>query len=323
MKKQVNFTEADKIISRLKQVADKKSDVELAKVLEISAVTISGWRNRGTVPKSVLLEVNRRFGVNVEWLLTGEGATKSETTVAKVVEGKEPTVVVDDVISRMKRHTGVRTDAQLAQKLGITPNVIASWRSGKLSTQDLVNFATEYKVTVDWLVTGKEYVIDNAYTMPDEVEKDNDAIETPDAAIEIVRRLKLLTNTTTNAELAAFFDVNPLLVDDWLQRNEVADSILIETIKLYNVKLKWLLTGKGEQFNYINMKTAADSERASRSSKFVVSPFQPFQDEITLLKKKVTEYEVQNALLRELLKDCMMGNGVRTMPLPTEMVTES
>lgn len=52
-----------------------ETHAELARELKLSdRSVVSNWKRRGTVPLSECLQLARRYGVTLDWLLTGEGA---------------------------------------------------------------------------------------------------------------------------------------------------------------------------------------------------------------------------------------------------------
>lgn len=71
-------------VERLKKVYDKKTDTALADAMNISKNTISGWKNRGVIPMSVLSKVAQNESIYIEWLLTGKG--KMHTTDYDLLE---------------------------------------------------------------------------------------------------------------------------------------------------------------------------------------------------------------------------------------------
>lgn len=70
------------ILDRLRICCDQlrsgRRDVDLCKFLRISASTLSTWKARGTIPYEVCVEVARRNGVSLDWLLMGQGEMFSQ-----------------------------------------------------------------------------------------------------------------------------------------------------------------------------------------------------------------------------------------------------
>lgn len=76
------------IINKIKELEDVKKYYEVANILNVSQSTFANWQTRGTIPYEVLLRYCKKKGLNLEWILTGEGhkykITKQE--VLKVME---------------------------------------------------------------------------------------------------------------------------------------------------------------------------------------------------------------------------------------------
>ena len=94
---------------------------------------------------NVIVEV---YGVNKEWLLTGEGDMGCGDAADKAGCGKR----VEEV--RMENHL---TQKEFASKIGYTTNQVDYVEVGKVnpSRQYLRKIATTFSVNFDWLLTGK------------------------------------------------------------------------------------------------------------------------------------------------------------------------
>lgn len=71
--------EIDRILEKMKELTDVKTDVELAEILEIPIKTLSMWRFRKSIPAKRLLEFSQRLGVSVDDLQNGSPTLKNET----------------------------------------------------------------------------------------------------------------------------------------------------------------------------------------------------------------------------------------------------
>lgn len=75
---------AEQIIDNLKSLLDIKTDLALAKYLDINATTLASWRQRNNFD---LIKVYAKIcDINMNWLMTGEG--EPYTTGEPVEEGK-------------------------------------------------------------------------------------------------------------------------------------------------------------------------------------------------------------------------------------------
>lgn len=63
--------DAEVIIERLKMAVAAPTDLDLAQRLGLSRSTISNWRTRNSVPLGRLRPLCRKFGVPIDYLLTG------------------------------------------------------------------------------------------------------------------------------------------------------------------------------------------------------------------------------------------------------------
>lgn len=71
-------TAADAVVDRLRQVYEVGSDADLARHLDVGTSTISNWRSRGTVPYPHCVEVARRTGTALDWLVLGLGPRQAQ-----------------------------------------------------------------------------------------------------------------------------------------------------------------------------------------------------------------------------------------------------
>ena len=59
------------------------------------------------------------------------------------------------VIDRLSRVAGVYSDVDLAEKIKVPYQTIASWKKrNSIPLQELMRFSTEYNVSIDWLLFG-------------------------------------------------------------------------------------------------------------------------------------------------------------------------
>lgn len=59
------------VIERLKEIFEAKNNTELAEKLNIPRNTVSTWKNRGSVPYAVCIDVAEQEKVSLDWLLAG------------------------------------------------------------------------------------------------------------------------------------------------------------------------------------------------------------------------------------------------------------
>jgi hypothetical protein len=63
----------------------------------------------------------------------------------------------------------------------------------------------------------------------------------------VLRRMKHITATTTDAELSCALGVSPQTVSSWKARNSVPYSLCIDLAERHGVALDWLILGNGPQ----------------------------------------------------------------------------
>lgn len=68
-------------LERLKKAADVKTDTALAHLLGITQGGFSNAKARGKIPHKWFVTIATQYGINLEWLLTGEGAENVDTAL--------------------------------------------------------------------------------------------------------------------------------------------------------------------------------------------------------------------------------------------------
>ncbi len=60
--------------NRIRYIRDSLSQPKFAKKIGVTRNTVSGYENNNIVPAGrALLQIHKIFGININWLLTGEG----------------------------------------------------------------------------------------------------------------------------------------------------------------------------------------------------------------------------------------------------------
>lgn len=60
-------------IERIKEACGAKTDMDLAKILEIKHSSVASARKRESIPPRWFIVISNRFGVSADWLIFGEG----------------------------------------------------------------------------------------------------------------------------------------------------------------------------------------------------------------------------------------------------------
>ncbi|MEK7679491.1 MAG: helix-turn-helix domain-containing protein [Deltaproteobacteria bacterium] len=65
----------NEIFARMLDASGIKNSSQMAKTLDISPQAISNYRKKGLLPAGIIMEFAAKFGISVDWLLTGHGET--------------------------------------------------------------------------------------------------------------------------------------------------------------------------------------------------------------------------------------------------------
>lgn len=66
----VSYTE---VIDRMKWSGRLKNDSAVARALDITPQALSNYKKRGEMPSNLIIEFSDRFGISIDWLVTGVG----------------------------------------------------------------------------------------------------------------------------------------------------------------------------------------------------------------------------------------------------------
>lgn len=61
------------VIEKMKWAGRLKNDSAVARVLEVTPQALSNYKKRGEMPSDLVLAFSDRFGITLDWLLTGAG----------------------------------------------------------------------------------------------------------------------------------------------------------------------------------------------------------------------------------------------------------
>lgn len=61
------------VIERMKWAARLKNDSAVARALEVTPQALSNYKKRGEMPSGLVLDFSERFGVGLDWLISGAG----------------------------------------------------------------------------------------------------------------------------------------------------------------------------------------------------------------------------------------------------------
>jgi len=78
------------VLSRLIPALGLKTDSELAKLLDTTPSTISGWRKRNSVPFTICAKFAEEHGWSLDWLMFGDGTAQGRPTTSNQVVAENP-----------------------------------------------------------------------------------------------------------------------------------------------------------------------------------------------------------------------------------------
>ena len=85
---------ASQVIERLKVLLSATTDQDIARALGVSKPTISSWRQRDTVPYAFCIQIAKERGLQLDWLLLGEGEMyKNEPRLNPISERRAQIIV--------------------------------------------------------------------------------------------------------------------------------------------------------------------------------------------------------------------------------------
>lgn len=61
------------VIDRMKWSGRLKNDSAVARALDITPQALSNYKKRGEMPSNLIIEFSERFGISIDWLVTGAG----------------------------------------------------------------------------------------------------------------------------------------------------------------------------------------------------------------------------------------------------------
>lgn len=82
------------VLARLKQLTGSATDVQLARVLDVSPQTLSSWKVRDSIPYSLCVSIAKKHSCTLDWLLLGELHNRSP---AQAIDAWE-----HDVLERLR-----------------------------------------------------------------------------------------------------------------------------------------------------------------------------------------------------------------------------
>jgi hypothetical protein len=76
----VSYTD---VIDRMKWAGRLKNDSAVARALDITPQALSNYKKRGEMPSNLIIEFSERFGISIDWLVTGVGEVYRRAAAAE------------------------------------------------------------------------------------------------------------------------------------------------------------------------------------------------------------------------------------------------
>lgn len=76
----VSYTD---VIDRMKWAGRLKNDSAVARALDITPQALSNYKKRGEMPSNLIIEFSERFGISIDWLVTGVGEVYRRAVAAE------------------------------------------------------------------------------------------------------------------------------------------------------------------------------------------------------------------------------------------------
>ena len=102
------------VIDRMKWAGRLKNDSAVARALDITPQALSNYKKRGEMPSNLIIEFSERFGISIDWLVTGSGDVYRRTAVAAEegaqYSGKSDSIDPEEIIYIGKLLKVIRAD---------------------------------------------------------------------------------------------------------------------------------------------------------------------------------------------------------------------
>lgn len=76
----ISYTE---VIDRMKWAGRLKNDSAVARALDITPQALSNYKKRGEMPSNLIIEFSEKFGISIDWLVTGAGEVYRRASAAE------------------------------------------------------------------------------------------------------------------------------------------------------------------------------------------------------------------------------------------------
>ncbi len=157
----------ERLDSLIRELAGGKES-RFAQMLEIKPENVNKWTNRGSFPSAEQLKnISKKLGININWLLTGEGARNFSPSTAKKDENAKGRkkgefwgdieVSLPSVGERLKNIRAKLGYQQVSAAAGVPVSTIKACEAGKqMPDAQYLYWAAGYGYTnATWIMTGE------------------------------------------------------------------------------------------------------------------------------------------------------------------------
>ncbi|MCC6501656.1 MAG: helix-turn-helix domain-containing protein [Deltaproteobacteria bacterium] len=101
------------VIDRMKWAGRLKNDSAVARALDITPQALSNYKKRGEMPSNLIIEFSERFGISIDWMVTGSGDVYRRAAAAEdgaPYSGKSESIDPEEIIYIGKLLKVIRAD---------------------------------------------------------------------------------------------------------------------------------------------------------------------------------------------------------------------
>ena len=79
------MNEAERIIERLKEIHEVKTNKDLSLLVGLASTAAHQWKARNVIPYREIVQAHTEKGISIEWLLTGKGEKMESANTSKLL----------------------------------------------------------------------------------------------------------------------------------------------------------------------------------------------------------------------------------------------
>jgi len=121
----------------------------MANALDLSLQDWEDYETRENLPNKKIVDALARIGLNVRWVVTGEGS---------MMLSAEPAVsnAASIVLNKLRQLRGLKSDKSLGALFGTSQPTVAAWRArNSLPFWEIIGFCAQHNISLDYLFFNK------------------------------------------------------------------------------------------------------------------------------------------------------------------------